>query len=136
MNFLTRLRRCTRGSALVEFAILAPVFFMMLFGLIEWGRAYWTMQTLEEVAFNTARCMAVEADCATEQARRDFAVNRAADYSIAIQPGNVTASSGVTCRSQSGSHEVSITAGFSSPLSSFGIVPGTMTVQSCFPVFS
>ena len=32
-------RRNRRGAAVVEFAIVAPLFFLMIFGMIEFGRA-------------------------------------------------------------------------------------------------
>ena len=39
--FLRRFRDCESGAAAVEFAFMAPIFLVVLFGLIEFGRLYW-----------------------------------------------------------------------------------------------
>jgi Flp pilus assembly protein TadG len=132
----TRLLRSRKGATLVELALVAPIFILMVFGLIEFGRAYWTRQTLQEVAYQTARCMALDSQCATETQRRSFAVNRAQDYAITIAAANVTVRSGVTCRTRPNSHEAAITIAFQSALQGFGLMPQTLTVRSCFPVLA
>lgn len=48
-----------RGITTVEFAIVGAVFFMALFGVIEFGRALYTLNTLSEVARRGARVAAV-----------------------------------------------------------------------------
>lgn len=57
-----RLDRC--GGAAVEFAILAPVLFTMLLGIIEMGRMFYVRQALEY---------------ATEQAARYYMLNPTTD---------------------------------------------------------
>ncbi len=49
----TRGRR--RGQALVEFALVAPFFFLLLFSLIEFGRAVYYIQVLNNAAREGAR---------------------------------------------------------------------------------
>jgi Flp pilus assembly protein TadG len=44
-----------RGQALVEFALIAPIFFLLVFGLIEFGRAVYTIQILDNAAREGAR---------------------------------------------------------------------------------
>jgi len=44
-------RRNRRGAALVEFAVVAPVMFVMVFGMIEYGR----MVMVQQVLVNSAR---------------------------------------------------------------------------------
>ncbi|WP_395396618.1 TadE/TadG family type IV pilus assembly protein [Novosphingobium sp. BL-8A] len=58
-----------RGATLIEFAIVAPVFILMLIGLIETGRFLWSQHVLKDVAFATVRCMSVSANCASSQTR-------------------------------------------------------------------
>ena len=53
------LRGDRRGVTAVEFALVAPVFMMFMFLIIDGGRAVWTYQTLQEVASNSARCAAL-----------------------------------------------------------------------------
>lgn len=43
------------GQALVEFALIAPLFFLLLFSLIEFGRAVYTIQMLNNAAREGAR---------------------------------------------------------------------------------
>jgi Flp pilus assembly protein TadG len=48
-------RRNRRGAALVEFAIVAPVFFLILFGIIEFGRAIMVQEILTNASREGAR---------------------------------------------------------------------------------
>ena len=50
-----RCRRNRRGAAAVEFAIVAPVFFLMVFGMIEFGRALMVQQVLTNASREGAR---------------------------------------------------------------------------------
>ena len=50
-----RFRRNRRGSAAVEFALVAPVFFALLFAIIETGIMFFASQVLETVTQNSAR---------------------------------------------------------------------------------
>ena len=53
-EFRTRRRR-SRGQALVEFALLAPVFFLVLFAIIEAGRFMFYYETLNNATREGAR---------------------------------------------------------------------------------
>lgn len=44
---LRDLRRCQRGVAAVEFAIIAPVFFALLLSIMDVGRYMWTLNSLQ-----------------------------------------------------------------------------------------
>ena len=44
-----------RGQALVEFALVAPIFFLVMFSIIEFGRYVYTVQILNEAAREGAR---------------------------------------------------------------------------------
>ena len=48
-------RRHARGQALVEFALVAPIFFLVLFSIIEFGRYVYTVQILNDAAREGAR---------------------------------------------------------------------------------
>lgn len=50
-----RFRRNRRGSAAVEFALVAPVFFALLFAIIETGIMFFASQVLETVTQDSAR---------------------------------------------------------------------------------
>ena len=51
----TSVRRGRSGQAVVEFALILPVFMLMLFGAIEFGRAYYTLHLLTNAAREGAR---------------------------------------------------------------------------------
>ena len=44
---LSRLRRDQRGVAAIEFAMIAPIFFGLLIGIIDIGRYMWTLNTMQ-----------------------------------------------------------------------------------------
>jgi Flp pilus assembly protein TadG len=54
-NALRRFRRNRRGSAAVEFALIAPVFFALLFAIIETAIVFFAGQVLETVTQDSAR---------------------------------------------------------------------------------
>ena len=137
MRVLRRLGRCTRGAAMLEFALLAPVFLMALFGVIEGSRLVWTQQTISEVAYATARCMSVSANCDTLAEQSSFAVARASSYGITVTAANVTPQGGVDCNGFANSNQVTVTENFDSVLNGFvPNFPATVSASSCFPVLS
>jgi len=54
-------RRAGRGQALVEFAMVIPIFLFMLFGIIDLGRYVYMNSTLSQAAREGARVASVEA---------------------------------------------------------------------------
>jgi Flp pilus assembly protein TadG len=54
-NALRRFRRHRRGSAIVEFALVAPVFFALLFAIIEMAMVFFAQQVLESMTEQAAR---------------------------------------------------------------------------------
>jgi hypothetical protein len=57
---LPRLKRDRSGAAAVEFAILAPIFFAMLFGVLQVGIEMWSYNSLRSIAADTGRYTMVE----------------------------------------------------------------------------
>jgi len=53
-------RRNRRGAAVVEFAIVAPVFFLLIFGMIEYGRMVMVQQVLTNASREGARKAVLE----------------------------------------------------------------------------
>jgi Flp pilus assembly protein TadG len=54
-NILRRFRRNRRGSAAVEFALVAPLFFALLFAILETAIVFFAGQVLETITQNSAR---------------------------------------------------------------------------------
>jgi Flp pilus assembly protein TadG len=48
------------GGAMVEFTIMAPMFFLLVFGMIEWGSIYWLENNMVYAAREGARTFAVQ----------------------------------------------------------------------------
>ena len=55
-----RHRKQRTGAAVVEFAIVAPVFFLFVFGIIEFGRMLMVQQTITHAAREGARVAALD----------------------------------------------------------------------------
>jgi len=56
-NLLLRFRRNRNASAAVEFALVAPVFFALLFAIIETGIVFFANQVLETITQDSARVL-------------------------------------------------------------------------------
>jgi Flp pilus assembly protein TadG len=64
-----------RGAALVEFAIVATVFLTVMFGVLEFGRMFWTHNALRDAARRGVRLAAVRRnDAAGIQAVKNMVV--------------------------------------------------------------
>ncbi len=59
-------RQRRRGAAVVEFAVVAPVFFLLVFGLIEFGRMVMVQQVITNAAREGCRQAILDGATATE----------------------------------------------------------------------
>ena len=64
-------RRREDGAAALEFGLVAPVIFMLIFGIIQYGYLYWSLQTAAATAREATRQLIVGTDeaCALANAR-------------------------------------------------------------------
>ncbi len=69
---LHRFRRNRRGSAAVEFALVAPVFFALLFAIIETAIVFFAGQVLETVTQDSARKILTGQAQAANYSKSDF----------------------------------------------------------------
>lgn len=60
-----RLRESEGGQTLVEFTLVLPFFLVLIFALVDFGRAYYTWQVVTNGAREGARAAAVQSDNAT-----------------------------------------------------------------------
>jgi Flp pilus assembly protein TadG len=68
-------RKNEEGRSLVEFAIVGGVFLTVMFGVIEFGRLYWTHNALRDAARRGARYSAIRRnDAAGQQAVKNMVV--------------------------------------------------------------
>ena len=68
----TNLIKNKRGQALVEFALVVPLFLLLLFGILEGGSVIYTKLIVTEAAREGARAVAVSGD----RAQAAIAVNK------------------------------------------------------------
>jgi Flp pilus assembly protein TadG len=79
-------RRKRRGAAAVEFAVVAPIFLLLVFGMIEYGRMVMVQQVLTNASREGARCAVLDG------ATHDDVVDRITNYltSGSIAGANIT----------------------------------------------
>lgn len=85
-------RQCRSGVAAVEFSIIAPLLFLMVFGCIELCRALMSTQSLEEAARSGCRVAVLTGATTKEietEVRRILAPVNLGTFSMQIQPTNV-----------------------------------------------
>lgn len=60
MFFLRRRRTARRGQSLVEFALILPVFLLILFGLFDMGRAVYAWSTINNASREASRQLIID----------------------------------------------------------------------------
>src|SRR3977135_2691745 len=71
-NARRRFRRQRRGSAAVEFALVAPVFFALLFAIIETAMVFFAGQVLETGVQDSGRLIYTSQGLSQVQFKQDF----------------------------------------------------------------
>lgn len=123
---LVRICRDESGASAIEFALTAPLFFMILLGIIEAGLFIWTQTGLQHGAEMAARCATVNTTtCGNTSAIQNFAVQQAFGLSFAPSVFSVTTPA---CGNQ-----VSATYTYQFITHYFGAPSLTLNAQSCFP---
>lgn len=87
-------RPARRGAAVVEFAIIAPLFFMLVFGIIEFGRALMVQQILTNASREGARRAILEGvdEDEVKQVVNEYLTNASVTgTSTAVSPSNLGA---------------------------------------------
>ncbi|MEO5707033.1 MAG: TadE/TadG family type IV pilus assembly protein [Alteraurantiacibacter sp.] len=136
MSALRHLLQDLRGAAIIEFAIVFPVFLLFLLGGIEGCRLMWSQQSLETAAYETVRCMSISSNCDTTSEQQAKAVTEAAKVGVTITSSAVALQSNVSCRGHSSSNKVTITTPFTTVVRGFLPMPTTITAIACFPVIT
>jgi Flp pilus assembly protein TadG len=80
------------GSAAVEFAFVAPLLFLLMFAIVEFGRAWWAKSSLQYAAERAARYAVVcgTGACPGDGAVATYAANQVYDQSVASNTFSVT----------------------------------------------
>jgi Flp pilus assembly protein TadG len=80
--------RKRRGAAAVEFALVAPLFFLLIFGMIEFGRMIMVQQVLTNASREGARKAVLDGSSVTDV--NNTVIAHMADASITVANGNIT----------------------------------------------
>ena len=136
MMAFARLLRDRRGNVMAEFAMVMPVFLLLLFGVIEGCRLMWSQQVLETAAYETVRCMSVSAACDTTAEQQARVVAEAAKVGLTITASAATFTSATTCRGHGNSNKVTIRQNFSTVLRGFLPMPTSIEATACYPVIT
>ncbi|WP_333571740.1 TadE/TadG family type IV pilus assembly protein [Sphingomonas sp.] len=133
----TKILADRRGATAIEFGLLAPVFLLLLCGLVEMGRLLWVKQVLTETAYSAARCGALQAPCKTQGDIRGFATARGVRWGLRIDSGLIDYAAVATCDGNAGSVQVTIRYNFVSPFSRLiAALPQEVQARGCFPKLS
>ncbi|WGR90737.1 pilus assembly protein (plasmid) [Bradyrhizobium sp. ISRA443] len=124
---LSDIWRDQRGTSAVEFALIAPVFFLFVFGIIACGLLFWTQIGLQHGVEMAARCASINTTVcpnSNPSAITNYAMQQALGVSL---PASTFTYSTPACGNQ-----VSATYTFTFP-SILNLNPLTLTAQACFP---
>lgn len=108
--------RKSRGQTLVEFALVLPVFLLMLFGLLDAGRYVYMNSVLSQAAREGARLAAVEA------------------YWIGSPDSSCGATGGPVCPANELAFKADILAAANRMVAPFGSISSSKLFFSCDPV--
>ncbi len=125
MNFV-KFCRNTKGTTAVEFGITAPVFMMVIFGILECGSLMWTQLGLQHGAQMAARCASINTSvCGNANDTQAYAAQQA--YGLPVSSSVFTASSSSCGKQVSANYTYQFISSY------FGVPSLTLTAQSCFP---
>ena len=77
MKLFARILRDERGTTAIEMAILAPVFFLIIIGMVYVGLLMFTMGSMHYAVEAAARCASVETDiCSNAASTESYAMSK------------------------------------------------------------
>ena len=85
------------GQSLVEFALMVPLFALLLFGLLDFGRVIYTQNTLAQAAREAARVAALEPAANSTKYDAIRAAARNAAPGVSLVNGNIVGSGCSDC---------------------------------------
>jgi Flp pilus assembly protein TadG len=109
LNRIAAFRRSTAGATAVEFALAAPILFLLMFAIIEFGRAWWAKNSLQYAVERAARYAVVcdpkavpPAPCPSVSQVTTFAASQAYGQSASsaefkVVPETLVSGQTVTC---------------------------------------
>ena len=135
------------GTAAIEFALVAPVFLMFVFGGIEFARLLWTQEALQQTAIAGARCMAIAQGAIQNSACTSGGTYNAATtksqlesiargWGLSLQDSNITLDNTTACGGSTGVFsQVKINTTFTTPVPQIVLLSAgdPLTATACYP---
>jgi Flp pilus assembly pilin Flp len=122
--------RDERGATALEFAILAPVFFLLILGIIAFGLLFWTQVGLQHGAVMAARCASIDTincpNVGNPSKIYDYAIQQA--FGLSLPPSTFN----LTTPPPPCGNEVTATYTFVFP-DILNLSPLTLKALACFP---
>lgn len=84
-----RVHRCTAGSAAVEFALVGPLFILLIIGTVVYGGWMWMAQGVQQLAAEGARAAIAGIDADERTSLAQSAVSGSVDGSTILDPDAV-----------------------------------------------
>jgi Flp pilus assembly protein TadG len=122
-------RLCTdiRGAALIEYAVLLPVFVMLTVGIMQAGQVLWTQAALQHAVDMAARCASVNTtSCGTVLQVQAYALTQA--YGVPLPADTFTASA------QPCGNQVVAAYNFSFETMVFPAASLSISARACYPL--
>lgn len=117
-----------RGASIVEFGITAPVFFTMMFALIEGALVLWTQLGLQHGVELAARCASINpAVCSSASAIQNYAAKNS--FGVSPQSAQFTLTTAACGNRVSAAYSYHFLTNF------FGMPTWAITAQACFPKY-
>ncbi len=136
------MRSCESGAAAIEFALVAPLFLALMFGVMEYARFVWTIEAVQETATAGARCIGLTLNgCSTggtysESSAVSFIQSEAQTWGLTVPAANIAISTATSCNGVSGFSQVKVSYTFESvvpALIDFLAKGKVITGSACFP---
>jgi Flp pilus assembly protein TadG len=143
-RWLKTFARSTSAATAVEFGMVFLPLVLVMLGIMEFGRALWTREALQQTAIAGARCMGVvQSGCGTAgvynaSMATSFIQAQAASWAIPLSSSNMTLNNSASCAGLAGTgfSQVSITYTFKTivPVLIPSLAAGIPFVATaCFP---
>jgi Flp pilus assembly protein TadG len=126
MTQIRKLLAHSGGVTAVEFALTAPLFMALVWGIIGAGLALWTQFGLENAVEAAARCASVNTKTCTSQ-------STTATYAATKTLGVTIPASAFTFSKQSCGNQVAGTFVYAYLTNVFHAASVTLSAQACFP---
>ena len=129
------------GTAAIEFAVLSVPFLGLCMAVVEFGRACWTMEALQESAAQGARCVGVQSSPCysggsySATSTTTYVQNVASGWGVSVPSADITPTQSTTCGGVSGFAQVQVSYTYSTVVGA--LIPSLqnfpINVTSCFP---